>query len=261
MFGEALGSIGGASAGGVGLGGMMGLSAATTAYNIYQQERQYKYEKGLQNKIFNREDNAVQRRVADLQAAGLSPVLAAGQAASAGSTISVDTPRADDLAGKWAGLIQMKQNIAQSNAQVELLKQQKDLAYAQELGAYGGLNVQVAQELKLKADAWKASVEAAKNQRDLDILRKTPGDMLSDSPGVTKTGAYLNSIIMDLTNKTGQAASATWKSYDSFVQDINAELYRKRIKITDDVKKDIKKAWERIKKDDSENIYPYPYGG
>jgi len=260
MFGEALGSVAGVSAGGVGLGGMMGLSAATTAYNIYQQERQYKYEKRLQNKIFSREDNAVQRRVADLQAAGLSPVLAAGQAASAGSTISVDTPRADDLAGKWAGLIQMKQNIAQSNAQVELLKQQKDLAYAQELAAYGGLNVQVAQELKLKADAWKTSVEAAKNQRDLEILKKTPGNMLSDSSGVTKTGAYLHSIIMDLTAKSGQAASATWKSYDSFVQDVNAELYKKRIKITDDVKKDIKKAWERINNDDV-NSYPYPYGG
>ena len=38
----------------------------------------FEYQKNLQNQIFNREDNAVQRRVHDLQAAGLSKTLAAG---------------------------------------------------------------------------------------------------------------------------------------------------------------------------------------
>lgn len=45
----------------------------------------YEYQKGLQEKIFQREDNSIQRRVADLRAAGLSGVLAAGQGARAGA--------------------------------------------------------------------------------------------------------------------------------------------------------------------------------
>ena len=48
----------------------------------------FEYQKNLQNQIFNREDNAVQRRVQDLQAAGLSKTLAAGDGAGAGSVVS-----------------------------------------------------------------------------------------------------------------------------------------------------------------------------
>lgn len=55
--------------------------------NLRFQNENLQYQKDLQKQIFAREDNAVQRRVDDLVAAGLSPTLAAGSAANAGQAI------------------------------------------------------------------------------------------------------------------------------------------------------------------------------
>ncbi len=68
-------------------------SIKTNQKNYDLQVENLAYQKDLQNKIFAREDNAVQRRVADLVAAGLSPTLAAGSAAGAGSVVSTSAPQ------------------------------------------------------------------------------------------------------------------------------------------------------------------------
>lgn len=53
----------------------------------YIDSRNFEYQKNLNQQIMDREDNAVQRRAADLQAAGISKHLAAGSSAQA-STMS-----------------------------------------------------------------------------------------------------------------------------------------------------------------------------
>ena len=71
--------------------------------NFQLQKENLAYQKDLQNIIFGREDNAVQRRVNDLRKAGLSPTLAAGSAAGAGSVVSTSAPqRVSDLQGYLA---------------------------------------------------------------------------------------------------------------------------------------------------------------
>lgn len=87
-------------------------SVANTAWNIYAQ-----------NKTWDREDSAVQRRSADLEKAGLSKTLATGSAASTSSPIQIGTPKTE-IAEKALSAIQMQKNFAQADAQIALTKQQ-----------------------------------------------------------------------------------------------------------------------------------------
>ena len=101
-----------------------------TIGNYALQREQMAYQRDLQNRLFQREDNAVQRRVADLEAAGLSPVLAAGSSAQAGPVVSTVTPHfeaLEDVGKKMMDTVGKQADIATNRAQQVVLWQQSQL--------------------------------------------------------------------------------------------------------------------------------------
>ena len=89
----------------------------------------YDYQKDLQRSIFGREDTSIARRVVDLKASGLSPVLAAGQGAGTGAIVSTRPPEIDPslAASLFIQLSTMQKDFAVKDEQIKLLRSQQGL--------------------------------------------------------------------------------------------------------------------------------------
>ncbi len=109
-------------------GGLAGLGQSAINYDA--QIQNLNYQKNLQKQIFAREDNAVQRRAADLENAGLSKTLAAGDGAGAGQVVNTKAPQTsviDDIL-RGMSVSQMQADVKRTQAQTEnLLKQNEEI--------------------------------------------------------------------------------------------------------------------------------------
>lgn len=142
---------------GVGALANTGWNVFSTLYGWHRDDwntrRMWEREDAIRKEMYEREDNAVQRRVSDLQKAGLSPVLAAGSAASAstygGASPVQNSSKAMALGNpvqQYLDSIQTKADIARTNAD-KALTDKKAEAEEQNIAF-------------LKSSAYKAEQEA-----------------------------------------------------------------------------------------------------
>jgi len=114
-------------------------AAMSDVGNLFYGNRALEQQRELQETTWMREDSAVQRRVADLRAAGLSPTLAAGSPASTSQAMSPIVPRVgNDIASGMAmamSRIKQKADISKTEVEKQLMELQKNKVIADTMGS------------------------------------------------------------------------------------------------------------------------------
>lgn len=219
------------------------LLSALSGYSNYKlQKKAFEWQKQQQEIMYQREDTAVQRRKADLIAAGMSPVLAAGQGASTSAPVKIEAPQMDTSFGSRAvDALQKSYSIA--GQQKQLLQQDETIAKTRAERAYieaqtrrsgsgydlDRMNLQLlpARERLLNAQIKGKDAETYLKGQDA-VLRKLQHDVMSYDLGASvDSGIRYKDQINPMTMGSGFlrnlfSSGSTGAITDSAVEGVNA---------------------------------------
>ena len=145
-----------------------GIANTVAAFgNLSLQKKMFQYQKDLQQVMFQREDNAVQRRAADLRAAGFSPTLAAGSAAGTGPVVQTQAPQMGPIPD-FSQAISIALGIMQQKAQIAVTESQYELNQMQKEKISTDVDKLKSDIIKNQADAYHSYVQARRDKVDAD---------------------------------------------------------------------------------------------
>lgn len=144
-------------------GGLLG-TGISTAGNIFSTAMTNRQNENLTREGWAREDNAVQRRAADLSAAGINPLLAAGQAASSSGAIPMKAPEVGDFGASLLSGKQVKTQEDLSKSTKEVNRAHIDNTTAVALAQADNLRSQASLNNAAKMrELWNIGIAAKRN--------------------------------------------------------------------------------------------------
>lgn len=175
--------------------------------NYDLQKAQLQYQKDLQQTIFNREDMAVQRRAADLKAAGINPLLAAGAAAQSGAVVRTETPQRMTAEYNPLNKIAALLNLSKTAAESDVLSKTAANMEVQNANLQAQNYLLAAQTYKTYIDAGYTRVQAAQKVSDLFGNKETGFNVLGfkfndKRPNVTPE--QIESLLMTMPDLNGR---------------------------------------------------------
>lgn len=220
--------------------------------NFGTQLEQQSYDRQMQQTMMDREDNAVQRRVADLKASGLSPVLAAGSSAGAGAAYKSEAPQVNSNAGQYLSkqgraisegfnsfnamssvvdrmlaTMQQEENISKTRVEQDLLRANMANINANTLYTNNRLPLPaqelenlIAQHSKLTAEQKQLLVDIASKEHNLNYsknLNIRTGDTLSPM-------SFLGSAISSLPGMVNPLLSSGYEIVSKLRNNINSTV-------------------------------------